>query len=938
MMMQFFRTLTSLGIFLVLLGCSQQFNSLEEPDDLFENFQNPPAEARPFVRWWWNGNHITADEIKRQLDVLSVAGLGGVEINPIAMPEEAADVGTQPVEWLSKEWNQLLALASQEAKQRGMITDLIVGSGWPFGGEFITKNETAQRVIIHEIPVSGGTRIQEEEESLVQKAIQAQIRQEEHEAQSNEFLFVSLIPEGLTEASKVIDLSGNFKGSRLIYEVPEGNYKIVYGVLQKGHREVMHGALGAAGPVMDHYDREVTLAYLNRLKKISEDTGIALDELLRALFCDSIEIAGANWTEGFEDFFYDTYQYRLEPYYSFVFYEPFNGYPTEDFSVEFTDELKRVRYDYNKLLVKVFLDNFTRTFQEFCTENGLKSRYQAYGIPFLMGMMEGNMIADIPESNNWIYSVNMDAEQWEWNHQHGYMIWNLYAASGGHLTGKNIISTEAMTNTKGVFKTSLEEIKQHDDMNFITGMNHTILHGYNYSPEEAGFPGWIRYGSYFSEQNTWWPYFSKWVDYNARLSYVFQNSRPVKSIAILGPVGDIWSTSGLTRIQFHTEPWYLHRLWEPLSQIGSSSEYIGENIIAEGDVTGGTLKYVPMIYQAIFVSGVESLRPETAQALCKFVDQGGKLVLIDEVPSRSLSYQDAASGDAMVQKAFAEMQEKYPEQVFVVRSPATEDELLNWTRSVLDRAAIDKDLQIRNPYNYVYQIHKQSGEKDIYFFVNSNREKTVNLEVTISVKKKTAWRWNPEDGTRGTVPFNTSTGEMTLSLQPLESYLLVFEPGNADSSEPKEKRNPGKVSAAIEGPWQVRFDHVNGESFSRNFDELKEFGTSSDPQLSTFAGTVTYTTTFTADGDEGWLALAQVNRGVTEVFVNGKQVGVNWYGKSIFPLNNIARGENKLEIKYTTVLSNYSRSLQDNPTAVRWTKGFEAIPVGLEGKLTIYKN
>ncbi len=46
-----------------------------------------------------------------------------------------------------------------------------------------------------------------------------------------------------------------------------------------------------------------------------------------------------------------------------------------------------------------------------------------------------------------------------------------------------------MTNTKGVFKTSLDEIKQHDDMNFITGINHSVLHGYNYSPVEAGFPG-----------------------------------------------------------------------------------------------------------------------------------------------------------------------------------------------------------------------------------------------------------------------------------------------------------------------------------------------------------------------------------------------------------------------------------------------------------------
>jgi hypothetical protein len=50
---------------------------------------------------------------------------------------------------------------------------------------------------------------------------------------------------------------------------------------------VMHGAPGAAGPVMDHYCRNVTLAYLNRLKKISEDTGIPLHKLISGIVLDT---------------------------------------------------------------------------------------------------------------------------------------------------------------------------------------------------------------------------------------------------------------------------------------------------------------------------------------------------------------------------------------------------------------------------------------------------------------------------------------------------------------------------------------------------------------------------------------------------------------------------------------------------------------------------
>ena len=54
--------------FLILSVCiffscnSNDATKTDQPDsstqDLFSGFQNPPAEARPFVRWWWNGNKI----------------------------------------------------------------------------------------------------------------------------------------------------------------------------------------------------------------------------------------------------------------------------------------------------------------------------------------------------------------------------------------------------------------------------------------------------------------------------------------------------------------------------------------------------------------------------------------------------------------------------------------------------------------------------------------------------------------------------------------------------------------------------------------------------------------------------------------------------------------------------------------------------------------
>ncbi len=925
------------AIISVLLSCLEMKRTGENSEiDLFTGFQNPPAEARPFVRWWWNGNRLQKEEIVRQLDVLQKAGIGGVEINPIAMPEEADDLGIEPLTWRSKEWNEMLKFAALEAQKRGMLADLIVGSGWPFGGEFLEEDETIQRIIVNKIPCSGSQQISENLESLYRKAVAALTRSYEA-AKSHELVFVRLVPVGVQSTEEISELTDEFrKNNRLAFDVPAGNYELVYGILQRSNREVMHGAPGAAGPVMNHYEHKITRAYLNRLNKISEDTGTPLSELIRALFCDSIELDGANWTDGFEELFFEAYNYRLEPWFPFIFYDPYTGYPEENYNPEFTDQIKRVRFDYNKLLVKTFLENFTQEFQDFCTELGLLCRYQAYGTPFLMGMMEGNMIADIPESNNWIYSADMDADYWEWNQGHGYMIWNMYAASGGHLTGKKIISNEAMTNIRGVFKTSLEEIKQHDDMNFITGMNHAVLHGYNYSPEKVEFPGWIRYGSYFSERNTWWPWFSNWADYNARLSFIFQNSQPVKSIAILAPEADIWASHGLTRNQFHMEPWYGYRLWEPISQAGSSCDYIGQNIIREGKMANGNLTYGPMSYQTILLSGVQSLEPETALSLFEFVKSGGKLVAIGGTPNRSLSFQNADENDAVVKNVFEQIKTDYPDHFFEVAGPATEEDLLPWTLELFGKINIQKDVEIDFPDNAVFQIHKKAGEKDIWFFANSSRVNTTSFKAVFPTGDKTPWIWNPEDGTRSVFPFGNNRNELDIELSPLQSLLLVFEPGSKkEPGKPFEK--PGDNIFPVEGPWEVSFEHINGQTFIRNFNELKEFGTLPDEQLNTFAGTVIYKTTFNLDENAKWFQLGKANKGVTEVFLNGEKIGMNWYGKPVFNIEDAGKsGENSLEIKYTTVLSNYVMSLENNPTAERWTRGYAKIPAGLEGKVVIF--
>jgi len=740
----------------------------------------------------------------------------------------------------------------------------------------------------------------------------------------------------LNGAEQVLDLSSDLDQLGHI-ELPlssDKSYILSYGVIQKGHRSVMHGAPGAAGPVMDHYNKEVTLAYLSRLSEVARLSGIPLSELIRALFCDSIELAGSNWTDGLGDYFLETYGYDLKAFMPFVFTDAtgYLEYPLQ--APLFQDQIKRARYDFNRLLVDLFLENFTRVFQDFCTSEGLLCRYQAYGTPFLMGMLEGFMIPDIPESNNWIYSAEMESPSWEWNQNHGYMIWNMYAASGGHLQGRKIVSCEAMTNTRGVFKTSLEEIKQHDDMNFITGINHSVLHGFNYSPPEAGFPGWIRYGAYFSEQNPWWPFLHRWVDYNARLSYIFQNSRAQKSIAILGPTADHWSEVGLIRQTFHAEPWYLHRLWQPISQAGYSAEYLNERVIQESEVRYGLIGYGPMEYKALILANMGSMAPETARKIKLYVENGGKLLIIDRIPERSVHMQRAEENDGEVTQIFEDLALDYTDRVTLAVSPVNQELLNGWAYELLAKMSVQADVMIQEPDPDVYQICHKHGYRSIYFFTNVHRSDSAHIQASFPEVSGLPYLWDPESGERWKYPFDTEESALQIDLAPLKSILLVFDKNWRDVAPYPDSEELTQM-AELKPVWKVHGEHVNGKHFQWELAELADLSQSDDTTQNSFAGKLIYSTGFKNPGNISHLHLGETHRGITQVLINGEEAGTNWYGDAIFHIEPYLKvGENILEIIYTTVLANYCIDL-DDPVARNWTKYGQKVPSGIEGPVML---
>ncbi len=91
--------------------------------------------AKPWTRWWWPGSAVTREGITRQLEAFAAAGIGGVEITPIY---GARGAEAQYLPFLSPEWVEMLAHAAAEAKRLGLGVDMATGTGWPFGGPWVT--------------------------------------------------------------------------------------------------------------------------------------------------------------------------------------------------------------------------------------------------------------------------------------------------------------------------------------------------------------------------------------------------------------------------------------------------------------------------------------------------------------------------------------------------------------------------------------------------------------------------------------------------------------------------------------------------------------------------------------------------------------------------------------------------------------------------------
>src|SRR5271157_4782408 len=125
---------------------------------LHRHFADPPADARPMMRWWWFGPAVTKPELQRELATMRDVGIGGVEIQPVyPLMLDDETKGIKNLQYLSPKFLDNLSFASKTARSLGLRVDITLGSGWPYGGPRTTLALAAGLLKVVSIPIAGAT-------------------------------------------------------------------------------------------------------------------------------------------------------------------------------------------------------------------------------------------------------------------------------------------------------------------------------------------------------------------------------------------------------------------------------------------------------------------------------------------------------------------------------------------------------------------------------------------------------------------------------------------------------------------------------------------------------------------------------------------------------------------------------------------------------------
>jgi len=822
---------------------------------------------KTWTRWWWMGNAVDSIGIKYNLEALHKAGIGGVEITPIYGVKGEED---NFIEYLSPRWIQMLDYTLEVADSLHMGVDMTLGTGWPYGGKQVEVSHAAKKIVSAKKQLSKGASLHQFIGDSVVKGTTLKLKGIYAYGANN--VFVDLT-EKLSYKNKKWEAKDQEYTVYIIYQAPTG-------------QQVKRAAPGGKGYTLDHYSKAALEDYVKPFDKAFSET----KGKVRAIFNDSYEVYGTDFTSRFFEEFEERRGYSLKPY-------------LDKLLEKKDDEISnRIRSDYRETLSDLLLEEFDEPWTAWANKKGFKTKLQAHGSP-------GNLIdlyasADIPECETFgsmpydIPGFRREAENIRQGDADPAML--KFSSSAAHISGKKLVSSETFTWLRDHFKTALSQCKPEAEDLLLNGINHIFLHGSTYSPPRAAWPGWKFYASVnFNYNNSIWEDASGLFSYISNCQSFLQLGKPDNEVLLYYPIYDSWDSylKGDLFFQFkiHSlDEWLtntnFYKTNKELTEKGYAADYVSDRFIEQIEVKEGKIVLPGGVYKALVVPDCKLMPLKTLQKLRNLQKQGAHIIF-QGVPKSIPGYYGVE------------------EQEQKLKTLTKDINIENSLFDALTNSNVRNENLVETGLKYIRR--DLDGEK-IYYVVNHTAEAKDEVLLNFSTEQVTIY--NPLNGDVGKAKITSEADKTNVKLKiaPGEAYIL--KTGLDTAVAPWVYTNPIAEKEVIKTPWKLSFKKGGPEIPSaKKLSELTFWTEIDDAKATAFSGSGIYETTFELDktADYWELDLGQV-RESAKVWINNEYVGIVWAIPFKIKTNLFKKGVNTLKIQVTNLPANRIKNLEES--------------------------
>ncbi len=913
------------------------------------SFQKPPLTFGPMARWWWPGNYVNKDELKREINLFADHGFAGVEVQPfnVSLPPLSEADKAKVTSWDTPHYYDNLRTVMEEARRRGLIVDVTNGSGWPPSAPNLQAEDGFLSLEFSDTTVTGGQAL-----SFLLPRLATTKNRTKATPKLQAVVMAQMLPKAAggdqpvaLDAASTKVITSFTRNDLLPYTFPAGTWRVIaFWAVPSGELPSL-AATPKSGPVVDHLDTQKVLKLYNHL--FGERTGLApyFGNPMRAVFSDSYEFkTNRHYSPDLIDYFKTKRGYDITPYlpanmqrgYNFVAFMRPNAKP--DFS--FSDQDWRLRYDYDITISELLGDHFFKTSRNWAESRNLLFRTQGYGLNMDMMAMAG--LASIPETESMLGpEANLKI-----------------MTSGALLYNRPIVTAESVVFVNRAYTNTPQKVKLAVDKLFAAGVNQVIYHGvpYRYTPAEFGPEGWYPFSSAFlgavnfssnlGEGNVFWNDQKEINQYVSRVQYALRSGKPRADVLLYFPFLDVEGmpdndaeilTKGylkdvegpLPKTKDDTNPakaaWanVVYPLINQLEANGIGWAWVNDASIQDAQLeTNGRITIRGNQFQALILANDSIIGLKTAEKIQTLAKKGMRLLATGVVPTRQPSFLNWAANDkktaASITAALTAKNSLYSQQ---------EGELTAWLNK------LNLPVRFRQPYSFTRMAEREMADGTRIQFIWNKSEEWQPISLTLDKSFVSSYWLNPENGA---IIKNTGP-TIGYRLPPYGTVLLYA------STKKSLPANLSSETVSAEGAdviQQLDKWAIKSDSLLLQQSELFDWKTRTGFNVSSAEGV--YTTTITLNektaGHHYFLDLGKVYA-TAEVSINGKAAGKRIYAPYQLDVTPFLQsGKNQVTVRVTpTQLNGFIGKANKDDKRYRQFKGREnqLMSAGLVGPVVL---